>query len=103
GHALLVRAVLHRLLEARVQVPDVGLQRDDALALEVDDEPEHAVRARVLRPDVAAHPLRLERAEVLVPGRAGLGQLRRHQLSPASSASRLLVRRERGWGSWTER
>src|SRR5690606_40823455 len=78
-------------------------QRDDALALEVDDEPEHAVRARVLRPDVDAHPLRLERAEVLVPGRAGLGQLRRHQLSPASSASRLLVRRERGWGSWTER
>ena len=46
------RLVLHVLLEAGVQVADDRAQADDALAVEVDDEAQHAVRRRVVRPEV---------------------------------------------------
>jgi hypothetical protein len=52
GHALPPRLVLHRLLEAGVQVADHGVEADDLLAVEVDDQAEHAVRRRVVRAEV---------------------------------------------------
>jgi hypothetical protein len=64
---LLVRAVLHRLLEAAVQVPDLRREPRDPLAVEVHDEAQHAVRARVLGPDVDAHEFGLELAAPLAP------------------------------------
>ena len=46
------RLLLHALLEARVQVADDGREPDDVLAVEVDDQPQHAVRRRVVRAEV---------------------------------------------------
>jgi hypothetical protein len=46
------RLLLHVLLEARVEVADHGLQADDRLAVELDHEPEHAVRRRMVRAEV---------------------------------------------------
>jgi hypothetical protein len=63
---LLVRAVLHRLLEAGVEVADHGADAGDALAVEVDHEAQHAVGAGVLRTDVDAHELGLEVAGALL-------------------------------------
>ncbi len=44
--------VLHRLLDAGVQVADRRAGVGDRLALKGEDQPEHAVRRRVLRPHV---------------------------------------------------
>ena len=52
GDRLPPRLLLHVLLEAGVQVADHGAQADDALAGEVDDEPEDAVGRRVVRAEV---------------------------------------------------
>ena len=46
------RLGLHVLLEAGVQVADDRADARDRLAVEVDDEPEDAVRRRVVRPEV---------------------------------------------------
>ena len=46
------RLLLHVLLEAGVQVADDRAQPDDALAGEVDDEAEDAVRRRMVRAEV---------------------------------------------------
>jgi hypothetical protein len=45
-----------------VHVPDDRLRPLDHLAVELDHDPEHAVRRRVLRPDVEDHLLGLELA-----------------------------------------
>src|SRR5664279_2298576 len=50
--ALPPRLLLHRLLEAGVQVADDCVQADDLLAVEVEDQAEHAVRRRMVRPEV---------------------------------------------------
>ncbi len=47
-HALHPGAVLHVLLDARVQVADAATALGDRLAVELEDEPQHAVRRRVL-------------------------------------------------------
>jgi hypothetical protein len=60
------RLVLHRLLEAGVEVTDDRADSDDLLAVEVDDEAQHAVRRRMVR------------AEVDLKDVAGLLELRRH-------------------------
>ena len=52
---LRVGAVLGELLVAAVHVADDRIGRDDALAVEAHDEPQRAVRRRVLRPDVEHH------------------------------------------------
>ena len=52
GDALPPRLLLHRLLEAGVQVADHGGDAGDVLAVEVDDEPEDAVRGGVVRAEV---------------------------------------------------
>jgi hypothetical protein len=46
------RLLLHRLLEARVQVAHDRAEPDHVLAFEIDDEPEHAVRGGVVGPEV---------------------------------------------------
>ena len=48
---LRVRAVLGELLVAAVHVADDRIGRDHALAVEAHDEPQRAVRRRVLRPE----------------------------------------------------
>ena len=57
---LIVLAVLADLLEAAVQVADVRNAAHDRLAVELEHEAQHAVRRRVLRPDVDEHVLALE-------------------------------------------
>src|SRR5262249_30597445 len=46
------RLLLHVLLEARVDVADLGVDTDDDLAVEVDDQPQDAVRRGVIRAEV---------------------------------------------------
>ena len=46
------RLLLHRLLEPGVQIADHRGEADDLLAAQVDDQAKHAVRRRVVRPEV---------------------------------------------------
>ena len=57
---LLPLLLLGGLLDARVQVADRRLGPDDGLAVELQHEPQHAVRAGVLRPHVDGHRLGAE-------------------------------------------
>ena len=52
GDALPPGLLLHRLLEAGVQVADHCSDTDDVLAVQVDDQPQHAVRGRVVGAEV---------------------------------------------------
>ena len=54
-HDLLPLLLLGRLLDARVQVADRGLGAHDLLAIELDDEAQHAMGGGVLRPHVHRH------------------------------------------------
>ena len=67
-HDLVVLPVLAQLLEARVQVTDVRDAAPHRLAVELEHQPEHAVRRGVLRPDVDQHVL----------GAEGLVEMARH-------------------------
>jgi hypothetical protein len=67
-------AELHVLLDAGVQVADAGAGLGDRLAVELEDEAEHAVRRRVLRAHVDDDPLLVERGRLVdevVPVTAG--------------------------------
>src|SRR5687767_10561315 len=57
---LVVLPVLPDLLEAAVQVADVGNASHDGLAVELEHQPEYAVRRGVLRADVDQHVLAAE-------------------------------------------
>ncbi len=57
GDALHPGAVLHVLLDAGVQVADAAPGLADRLALDLEDQAEHAVRRRVLRTHVDDDPL----------------------------------------------
>jgi hypothetical protein len=46
---------LEQLLRAAVHVADHGLRADDAFAVQDEPQPQHAVRGRVLGPDVEHH------------------------------------------------
>ena len=50
--------LLHRLLEARVEVADDRLEADDGLAVQLEDEPEHAVHGRVVGAEVDLEDVR---------------------------------------------
>ena len=70
-------AVLHVLLDAGVQVADAAAGLGDRLALELEDEAEHAVGRRVLRAHVDHDPLLGGLADALgdrVPVLAGDGE-----------------------------
>ena len=74
GDALDPVAVLQVLLDAGVQVADDGPRRRDCLALELHDEPQHAVRRRVLRAHVDHDALFVHRpGQHAVPVAAGDG------------------------------
>ena len=59
-HDLIPRPVLAELFEGGVQESDVGRDFDHRLAVELADQAKHAVRRRVLRPDVDEHLLGAE-------------------------------------------
>ena len=95
GGALEVGERLARLLHARVQVTDDRLAAQHRLAVELQHEPEHAVRGRVLRAHVEDH--RLVLGELLVgQGRhLGLGHPQhRADLAHQLGGARALARRE---------
>ena len=69
------RLVLHVLLEARVEVADHGLEPDDVLAVQVDDQAQHAVRRRMVRPEVDRHHV------------AGRAHARRGRAAPSGPGS----------------
>ena len=52
---LLPLLLLGGLLDAGVEEPDRRIDRDDVLAVELEHQPQHAVRAGVLRPHVDGH------------------------------------------------
>ena len=60
--ALVVVVVLGQLLEARVQVADVGNRVDDPFAVQLEHDAQRRVRRRVLRAEV-------ERPEIILFGR----------------------------------
>jgi hypothetical protein len=71
-----------------VQIPDVRDTAHDGFAVELEDEAEHAVRGRMLRPDVDEHVLTLElRLDLRGRGErkdvAGFVDGERHALRPA--------------------
>jgi hypothetical protein len=79
-HALHPGAVLHVLLDAGVQVADAAPGLGDRLALELEDQPEHAVGGGVLRAHVDDDPFLRVRTLVaeagcdVVPVLAGDGE-----------------------------
>ena len=60
--ALLPAQRFHLLLDARVQVSDHRTDAADLLAVEVDDQPQHAVRGWVMRTEVDGEELAAEGA-----------------------------------------
>ena len=80
---LVVLAVLADLLEAAVQIADVRNAAHHRLAVELEHQAQHAVRRRMLRPDVDEHVLTLE-----------IG-LDRRRLGSTATALPALVDRER--------
>ena len=69
-HDLLVELGLAGLLDAGVQIADVGHERDDGFAIDLEHQAKHAVRRRMLRAHVEDHGLVLRR------GRCRDGELR---------------------------
>jgi hypothetical protein len=61
---LVVVRVLDQLLDAAVEVAEDRVDVDDALAVELEDDAEHAVRRRVLRAHVQEHLAVAERVEL---------------------------------------
>ena len=57
-------AVLADLLDAAVQVAEHGVEVDDALTVDLEDDPEHAVRGGMLRAEVDEHLALAERVEL---------------------------------------
>ena len=61
---LVVVGVLAQLLDAAVEVAEDRVEVDDLLAVELEDDPQHAVGRRVLRPHVDEHLAVAERVEL---------------------------------------
>jgi hypothetical protein len=75
GDALPPRLLFHRLLEARVQIADHGRETHHVLAVQIDDQPQHAVRGGVIGPEVDGEDV-LEPRVGLQNRRDGLGNAR---------------------------
>ena len=89
---LRVRAELGELFVAAVHVADDGVGRDDALAVEADDEPQRAVRGRMLRAEVEDHVAGVEldvhlRVGQVTPRLPVDGEVDAHDSSWAASAA----------------
>ena len=52
GHVLQIGARLHQLLGAAMQQADMRIDALDHLAVELQHQPQHAVRRRMLRPEI---------------------------------------------------
>ena len=57
AHVLVVVVVLAELLEAGVEVPDVGADPDDALSVQNEDDAQRGVGGGMLRPEVEHPPV----------------------------------------------
>src|SRR5271157_3394567 len=62
-HHLLVELGLAGLLDARVQIPDIGHHPHDGFAVNLQQQPEHAMGRRVLRTHVQDHRLIIRRIQ----------------------------------------
>src|SRR5690606_27135349 len=83
---LLPREVLGRLLDARVEEADLGRAPYYRLAFELQDEPEHAVGARMVRANRKDHAVAVQRFEHFVAlMREIFRTTRRHSLRPQRS------------------
>ena len=79
GHDLRVAVLLADLLDAPVQIADDRIAIGDHFAVELQNDPQHAVGARVLRSHVEDQLVRAVRPSVTSSRdrqRAGLGRLR---------------------------
>ncbi len=92
---LVVLAVLGQLLDAAVQVAKRGLRGDDLLAVYLDDQSQHAMRGRVLRPHVDDEVLG---GEPVHPARHALDARRRLAQAwvPSAASSPTSVTMSRG-------
>src|SRR5262249_7720925 len=80
------------LVVAGVSVAEAGAGRVRPLAAEPDDEPQRAVRGRVLRPEVEDHVARVEldvhlRVGQVAPRLPVDGEVGAHELSPSSASA----------------
>src|SRR6185295_7660663 len=81
---------LARLLDARVEVADDGLGRNDDLAVELQHEPKHPVGARVLRPHVDGHRFRAQFRHIFPLAGLKLGPT--YVYNPSSTNSQITCR-----------
>ena len=70
---LVVVGVLAELLDAAVEVAEDRVEVDDLLAVELEDDPQHAVGRRVLRAHVDEHLAVAERVELAPRARSAAG------------------------------
>ena len=84
GDRLVVVGVLAQLLDAAVEVAEDRVEVDDLLAVELEDDPQHAVGRRVLRPHVDEHLAVAERVELGLA--LGPRRVRRDRLEDAELA-----------------
>ncbi|MEZ5251801.1 MAG: hypothetical protein R2713_22115 [Ilumatobacteraceae bacterium] len=97
GAALQIGELLAGLLHAGVQVADDRLAAQHGLTLELEHQPQHAVRARVLGPHVDDHRLILGGIDGEVAELGGLG------LAEAQHGADLAQQLARGeFGTWLE-
>ena len=78
---LLPLLLLGGLLDAGMQEPDRRIERDDGLAVELEHQPQHAMRAGVLRPHVDGHRLGANLRH-LYTGITGITGLAKRSVSP---------------------
>ena len=84
------RLLLHVLLEPGVEIADDGLEAFDLLAVQIDDQAQHAVRGGMVRPEVDLKdvPLLAEGGIDLEDGRDGRGDPRSLRRSSPALARR---------------
>jgi hypothetical protein len=78
GDRVVVVGVLAQLLDAAMEIAEDRVKVDDDLAVELENDPEHAVGRRVLRPHVDVHLAVAEGVELglaLGPRRVGRDRL----------------------------
>ena len=90
-HVLVEVEVLAQLLEAGVQIADVGRGLDDPLAVELEDQPQGRVGGGMLRPEVE-RPGGLLRLGLAARVRRAIRSTSRHPVSMVSRAGRLKTR-----------
>ena len=93
---LVVVGVLAQLLDAAMEVAEDRVEVDDLLAVELEDDPQHAMGGRVLRAHVDEHLAVAERVELGLA--LGPRRVRRDRLEDAELAVERDARVVRRWG-----